>query len=152
LLAEVEPSCAIPRWLLPNSIFVFMYSYTNLDLAPRIKKLLADITTVEQYVQDLRSLLNESPLAERKSFIRSFVKEVRVTGNKVLLNYTIPLPPKGLMTEETTVLSTIHYGGAHCIMGTDKLSSNTTIPISANKFFLLDICTSFLNYFVFPLS
>ena len=104
------------------------------DLSPRIKKLLADrdklqarklelewhvkqrkleladVTTVERYVQDLRNLLNESPLTERRSFIRSFVKQVTVTGNKVLLNYTIPLPPKGLVTDETTVLSTIQYG------------------------------------------
>ncbi len=95
------------------------------DLAPRIKKLkadkdslqarkyelewhmkerkleLADITTVARYAQDLRSLLNESPLAERESFIRSFVKEVMVTGNRVLLNYTIPLPLNGLVTKET---------------------------------------------------
>jgi len=37
---------------------------------------LGNITTVKQYVQDLRSLLNESPLAERKFFIKSYVKEV----------------------------------------------------------------------------
>ena len=34
----------------------------------------------------------ESTLAERKSFIRSFVKEVKVTGDEVLLTYTMPLP------------------------------------------------------------
>jgi len=71
---------------------------------------LAGVTRVERYVQDLRSPLSESPLAETKSFIRSIVKEVRVTGNKVLLNYTMLLPPKGLMTGETTVLSIVHYG------------------------------------------
>ena len=121
------------------------------DLAPRIKKLkagkdslqarkyelewhvkerkleLADITTVARYVQDLRSLLNESPLAERKSFIRSFVKEVRVTGNKVLLNYTIPLPPKGLMTAEMPVLSTIHHGGAEGIRTPDLLRARKAL-------------------------
>jgi len=46
---------------------------------------LANITTVKQYVQDLRSLLKESPLAERKSFIKGYVKDVRVTGDKTLL-------------------------------------------------------------------
>jgi len=45
---------------------------------------LANITTVKQYVQDLRCLLNESPLAERKSFMKSCVKEVRVAGDKAL--------------------------------------------------------------------
>ena len=72
---------------------------------------LADATTVTRYVQDLRNLLSESSLAERKSFIKSFVKEVRVTGDKALLNYTIPLPPRGLTIEEMPVLSIVHYGG-----------------------------------------
>ena len=75
------------------------------------KSELADITTVTRYVEDLRDLLSESSLAERKSFIKSFVKEVKVTGNNVLLTYTIPLPPKGLITEEMPVLSIVHSGG-----------------------------------------
>ena len=66
---------------------------------------LASLETVTSYVDDLRTLLNESSLAERKSFIRSFVKEVRVTGNEVLLTYTIPLPPTGISQETTGVLS-----------------------------------------------
>ena len=45
------------------------------------------------------------------------MKELRVTGNKVLLNYTIPLLPKRLMTEDTTVLSTINSGGAGVTIG-----------------------------------
>jgi len=72
---------------------------------------LADAATVTRYVQDLRNLLSESSLAERKSFIKSFVKEVRVTGDKALLNYTIPLPPRGLTVDEMPVLSTVHSGG-----------------------------------------
>jgi len=104
------------------------------DLAPRIKDLkarkdnlqarkwelewqmkerkleLADTATVMRYVQDLRDVLSNSSLAERKSFIKSFVKEVRITGDKALLNYTIPLPPKGLTIEEVPVLSNVHFG------------------------------------------
>jgi len=48
---------------------------------------LADLETVTRYVEDLRDLLNESSLVERKAFIRSFVKEVKVTGDEVLLTY-----------------------------------------------------------------
>jgi len=104
------------------------------DLAPRIKDLkarkdnlqtrkwelewqmkerkleLADTATVTRYVQDLRDVLSNSSLAERKSFIKSFVKEVRVTGDKALLNYAIPLPPRGLTVEEMPVLSNVHFG------------------------------------------
>ena len=54
---------------------------------------LADLTTVTEYVDDLRNLPTYSSLAEQRSFIRSFVKEVKVTGKEVLLTYTMPLPP-----------------------------------------------------------
>jgi DNA repair exonuclease SbcCD ATPase subunit len=105
------------------------------DLAPRIQQLrrrkeqlqatkweleqqlsdrrveLADADTVSRYVSDLHSLLSESSLAERKAFIRSFVKEVRVTGDEVLLTYTIPMVPRGVTEEKLPVLSIGHYGG-----------------------------------------
>jgi site-specific DNA recombinase len=105
------------------------------DLAPRIQQLrqrreqlqaarsqleqelsarrveLADEETVAHCVSDLRNLLSESSLAERKSFVRSFVKEVKVTGDSVLLTYTIPMLPKGLTEEMLSVLSIVHDGG-----------------------------------------
>ena len=59
--------------------------------------------------------------AEKKSFIKSFVKEVRVTRDKVLLNYTIPLSAKGLTIEEMPVLSTVHCGSAYRIRTGDLL-------------------------------
>jgi hypothetical protein len=105
------------------------------DLAPRIQQLrqrhgqlqavrleleqqlsdrrveLADAETVARCVSDLRNLLSESSLAERKSFVRSFIKEVKVTGDEVLLTYTIPILPKGVTEERLPVLSIVHYGG-----------------------------------------
>jgi len=56
---------------------------------------LADLETVTHYVDELRSLLEESSLAERKLFITSFVKEVKVMGHEVSLKYTMLLLPKG---------------------------------------------------------
>ena len=105
------------------------------DLAPRIQQLrqrqeqlqatrleleqelsdrrveLADAETVAQCVVDLRNTLSESSLAERKSFVRSFVKEVKVTGDEVLLTYTIPMLPGGIAEEKLPVLSIVHGGG-----------------------------------------
>jgi chromosome segregation ATPase len=105
------------------------------DLAPRIQQLrmrreqlqatkweleqqlsdrrveLADVDTVAHYVSDLHSLLSESSLVERKAFIRSFVKEVRVTGDEVLLTYTIPMVPIGVTEEKLPVLSIGHDSG-----------------------------------------
>ena len=78
---------------------------------------LADMNTVTGYVADLRNLLSESPLAERKSFIKSFVKEVKVIGTEVLLTYTVPMPPKGISREVVGVLLIVHYGGAGGTIG-----------------------------------
>ena len=105
------------------------------DIAPRIKELrnrqerlqarkvqiqsylsdrkveLASPEIVWEYVEDLRNILNNNSLSERKAFIRSFVKEVKVTGEDVLLTYTIPLTPDGISEEKIGVLSTVQYGG-----------------------------------------
>ena len=85
---------------------------------------LADADTVAGYVSDLHNLLNEGSLAEKKSFVRSFVKEVKVTGDEALLTYTIPMLPKGITEEKLPVLSIVHDGGeggtrtpTHCCTG-----------------------------------
>jgi site-specific DNA recombinase len=76
---------------------------------------LADKETVERYVQELRNLLNESSLAERKPFIKSFVKNITVTGNEVTLIYTPPLPQDSLTEEKLAVPRIVHYGGRYWI-------------------------------------
>jgi hypothetical protein len=68
--------------------------------------------TVTGYVSDLRNLLEESPFPERRSFIKSFVKDVEVTGNQVLLTYTIPMQPHKMKGESIDVSLIGHYGGA----------------------------------------
>ncbi|MHB8105248.1 MAG: hypothetical protein ACYDG5_06895 [Dehalococcoidales bacterium] len=80
-------------------------------LGDKLREELADETTAAGYVSDLHNLLNESSLAERKSFVRSFIKEVKVTGDNVLLTYTIPMLPGGIIEENLPVLSIVHYGG-----------------------------------------
>jgi site-specific DNA recombinase len=72
---------------------------------------LADVETVALYVADLRSLLSESELVEKKSFVRSFMKEVKVTDVEVLVTYTLPLLPKVLTEEKFPVLSIGYHGG-----------------------------------------
>ena len=70
---------------------------------------LADEKMVRSYVENLREVLTNSSIPEQKAFIRSFVKEVKVTGNEVLLTYTIPLPPEGSLQETAGVFDTVHY-------------------------------------------
>ena len=76
---------------------------------------LADLATVTHYVGDLRNILSEGSLAERKVFVRSFVKEVTVTGKKVALTYTMPLPPEGTIEGQIAVPSIVQHGGQYRI-------------------------------------
>jgi len=71
----------------------------------------ADLETVTDYVEDLHELLSEGTLTERRAFIRSFVKDVRVNNNEVVLTYTMPLPPERDRLEGEGVLPFVHYSG-----------------------------------------
>lgn len=55
-------------------------------------------------------ILKEGPLTERRAFIRSFVKEVRVTSNEAVLSYSMPTLPEKVAIEKEGVLPTIHGG------------------------------------------
>lgn len=88
---------------------------------------LADEKTVSSYVSDLHNLLNESSLAEKKSFVRSFVKEVKVTGDEILLTYTIPMLSKGITEEKLPVLPIVHYGGPLWTRTTDPSLIRTVL-------------------------
>jgi len=72
---------------------------------------IADLESISGYVDDLHDILKEGSLTERRAFIRSFVREVKVTGNEVLLNYTMPILPDNLTIEKDGVLPTVRYGG-----------------------------------------
>ena len=87
---------------------------------------LADLEMVARCVDDLRNLLEESSIAERKSFIRSFVREIKVTGDEVLLTYTMPLPPEGTSEERVSVLYSVHRGGAGGIRTPYLLTASQT--------------------------
>ena len=72
---------------------------------------MADLETVSEYIDDFYSLLNEGSFLERKAFIRSFIKEIKVTGNEVEINYTVPVLPDKLNMEK--VLHTVHSSGRY---------------------------------------
>ena len=74
---------------------------------------LADLENITRYVDDLHELLKEGSLSERRTFIRSFVKEVRVTGNEALLSYSMPILPEKVTIEKDGVLPIVQYGGRY---------------------------------------
>ena len=72
---------------------------------------LADMHTVTHCVDDLRNMLCHSSVTENKSFIQSFIREVKVTGKEVTIRYSMPVQC-GLVTERATIVPPIvHYGG-----------------------------------------
>jgi site-specific DNA recombinase len=66
---------------------------------------------VAECVEDLRNSLETGSLTERKAFVRSFVKEIRITGNDALMTYTIPTIPGQPIEEEILVLAIERYSG-----------------------------------------
>ena len=88
-------------------------SFTPVNAGEKQKVELADKETVKGCVDDLRNMLEDSTITERKSFIKSFVREVRVTGSQVSLYYRPPLL-SGMMSKETVLVPPIvHDGGRY---------------------------------------
>ncbi len=71
---------------------------------------LASPDVVRNYVADLRNLLTRSEPAERKAFIRKFVKQVRVNRNEVSLVYTMPPMSIGSSEDKIEVLPIVQHG------------------------------------------
>ena len=74
---------------------------------------LADLKSISGSLNDLYVLLSEGTLAERRTFIRSLVKEVQVMGNNAVMNYTMPILPENLIIQKEGVLPTVQYSGRY---------------------------------------
>lgn len=98
-LREREKALQVTKWELEAS-------------ASARKVQLADEKSVRETLEDLREMLKNSPLCETRAFIRSFVREVRVTGDEVVLTYTMPTA-QGLWEEALPVLPTVKDGGRY---------------------------------------
>ena len=129
------------------------------DLAPRIQELrerqaqltlakekteevfadrkvqLSDLRFVEKCADDSKELLpSKSTLAERRGFIRTFAKDIRVKDGKAKLMYTIPLPPNNLASSEASVLSLVQLGSGGWIRTSDlRVMSPTSFHCSTPR-------------------
>jgi len=72
---------------------------------------LVNLETMTEYIADTQAVLREGTLVERKAFIRSFVKDIRVSGDQAMITYSIPEVPENVSLREVGVLSTVQYGG-----------------------------------------
>jgi site-specific DNA recombinase len=71
-----------------------------------------DLAMVKAYVQDLRSLLEEADFAEKKVFLRSFIKRIEVNQKQVTIHYNLPMPQDERGKERVEVLPIDTLGGA----------------------------------------
>jgi len=71
---------------------------------------MADPQVVQDYADDLRSLLAKSSITEQGSFLKSFVERIEVDESEAKVYYTIPMPPYSVSEETVGVLPFVHHG------------------------------------------
>jgi len=77
-----------------------------------------DVEKVKKYGRDLRDMIEEANLAERKAFLRSFIKRIEIDGDKVKVIHKLPLPSG---KDRIAVLPIDTFGGAEGIRTPDLL-------------------------------
>ena len=85
-----------------------------------------DIDIVKAYAQDMKALMEEADMAQRKSFIKSLVKGIEVYGEKVIVRNKLTLADDGRGLPETLVLPIETFGGAGGIRTPYLLTASQT--------------------------
>ena len=65
---------------------------------------------IQEYINDLRSLLGSSPIVEQRALLKSFVEEIKINKEEVTFHYTLPMPPGDSTEEVIGVLPFIQHG------------------------------------------
>ena len=109
-----------------------------------------DEALVKAYAEDLRGLLEESDLTERKAFLRSFVKRIEIDEGQVTVLYTLPMPPDGKISESVGVLPIVTPGGAGGTRTPDLLTASRLngIPIRDFMYKTVSLCQRPVDDFV----
>ncbi|GAJ16076.1 unnamed protein product, partial [marine sediment metagenome] len=85
-----------------------------------------DMDMVKSYTRDLKALIEESDIAERKSFLRSFIKRIEINRNEVVVHYHLPLPQNEKGERVREVLPMVTPGGAGGIRTPYLLTASQT--------------------------
>ena len=146
-------------------------AFSSEELAPRIRKLQAkrddlittrnqiestlqsnilatpDMHVIQEYVDDLKSLLVSSPIVEQRAFLKSFVDNIQVGSDEITINYFLPMPPANTIKEVVGVLPFVTNGRPYRSRTCDTLikrdvynyracrtllTSSTKIPMALN--------------------
>ena len=101
---------------------------------------LASPEVVSSYVEDLRRVLEESELTEKRAFVRSFIKRIRIVGQEAFLSYTMPI--NGLLEEKIGVLPIVKYGGRYTARTYDLCDVNCKagVPTCHFSYTLIALC------------
>ena len=75
-----------------------------------VKGDLLEASVVTAYVNDLTALLSKGSIVEQKSFLRSFVKQIKVNLPPVVINYTMPLKAQKVEPLDREVLPFVYDG------------------------------------------
>ena len=86
-----------------------------------------DIYIVKSYTRDLKSLLEESDIIERKAFLRSFIKRIEINKDEARIYYHLPLPQDKKSKVAAEVLSIVTPGGAEGIRTPDLLRAREAL-------------------------
>jgi site-specific DNA recombinase len=78
---------------------------------------LANKAVVNEYVKDLRSLLEGSSIMSQKAFLRSFVERIEVDDANAKVIYTLPMPPDNTPTDTVGVLPIVPDGPPRLSIG-----------------------------------
>ena len=71
------------------------------------------IEAIDQFYNDLRKMLLNGSLVEKKNLLRSFVRELRYNDPELIVEYTLPIAPDGVQPFTREVLSMDKVGRAY---------------------------------------
>ena len=88
-----------------------------------------DMDVVKSYTRDLKALIEESDIAERKSFLRSFIKRIEINRNEVVVHYHLLLPQNEKGERVREVLPMVTPGGDRGIRTPDLCDANAALSL-----------------------
>ena len=92
-----------------------MPGFSGLKLMEKARRIRPHIPFILMtgYAAEMKEIIREGSLAHRKAFIRGFVKDIRVTGEKAVLSYSPPGLPDKVELNLEGVPRIVQHGGQY---------------------------------------